>query len=147
MSTNAMARTVLAAACAAFVAGCAPRPLARHPEARVGEAGVAFKDNTDGSTRIDLAVTGLEEPERLVPPAYTYVAWVRSGADAPAQNLGPLNFDKELRGRLQAVTPLRSFEFFVTAEATSQAEQPTRLPLLWTSRNVPASTFDVIGRN
>ena len=148
MMNRGTAKTVLAgAALALALAGCASRPLARQPGARVGEASVAFKDNTDGSTRIDLTVTGLEEPERLVPPAYTYVGWVRSDENSPAQNLGPLAFDKDFRGRLQAVAPLQSFEFFVTAEATSQADQPSRLPLLWTSRNKPASTFDMIGRN
>src|SRR5687767_3998144 len=118
MNTRRTKRGGLAgAACALLFAaeGCSSRRMAKLPDARVGEASVAFKDNTDGSVRIDARVAALEEPERLVPPAYTYVGWVRGGPDEPAQNLGALALDKDLNGRLQAVTQLKSFEFFVTA--------------------------------
>jgi len=51
--------------------------------------------------------------------------------DATPQNIGALEVDGDLSGRLKTVTAQRRFELFVTGEATGQAPSPSGEPLLW----------------
>ena len=128
----------LSAVCAALSA-CAGldvggRQLHRSPEVRSAEGTVKFQKIGSDETGIELRVKNLKEPEEMVPPGYSYVAWVRSTPEDPAHNVGPLNLDDDLSGELRTETPLRRFELFVTAEPTSDAAEPTGQRLLWASR-------------
>jgi hypothetical protein len=91
--------------------------------------GVTKNDNTS----IELTVKHLPRPERLSPPASNYVVWTRATKEAPAQSLGALIVDKDLNGKLIAETALHSFDLFITAEDSSQIQQPSGQPLLWMS--------------
>ena len=99
--------------CALFSGGAGARmnasPLvpAAEGHAKVGEA-------RNGNTSIDLTVKHLADPQKLTPPANNYVVWLRPNKDAPAQNIGALIVDKDLVGRLNTVTALRTFNLFVT---------------------------------
>ena len=127
------------AAVVVALSGCAElsggRQLSRSPEIPAAEGVVKFKTIAGDDTAIDLRVTHLAEPDQLSRPGYTYVAWVRETEENLPQNVGALNLGRDRKGVLKAVTPLHRFAFFVTAEATSDAEQPTGEPLLWASRD------------
>jgi hypothetical protein len=92
---------------------------------------VKFKRLSGEDTLIDLRVKRLAEPDKLTPPGYMYVAWVRGSVDDPPQNVGSLVLDKDMRGELRTITPLQRFEVFVTAESASDVEKPSGERLLW----------------
>ncbi len=94
---------------------------------------VKFKVTKNNNTQITLTVKHLAQPERLTPPANQYVVWTRAAKYEPAQNMGALIVDKNLNGKLVTITPLRTFELFITAEVSGQIQQPFGEPLLWTS--------------
>jgi hypothetical protein len=125
-------------AIAAAAAGCAAiggHALNRSPEIPKAQGTVRFESVAGDDTGIDLRVSHLEEPEGLTPPGYAYVAWVRATRDEVPLNVGSLVVGSDLTGELRTVTSLRSFEVFVTAEATSDVSAPTGERLLWASRN------------
>jgi len=49
------------------------------------------------------------------------VVWARADGAGSAQNLGALHVDKDLDGTLKTVTPLRTFDVFITAESSPTA--------------------------
>lgn len=105
------------------------------PIVPAAEGHAKFGKAPNGNTSIDLSVKHLADPQKLTPPANNYVVWLRASKEAAAQNIGALTVDKNLAGRLDTVTALRTFELFVTAEASGQVLQPTGQPLLWTSHS------------
>ena len=95
-------------------------------------AKVSTTDN--GNTQIDLIVEHLASPERVDPGASVYVVWVRGHeAEAQSQNLGALKVDDNEKGSISATTPLRSFDLYVTAEASQQSSVPKGKTLLYTT--------------
>ena len=97
------------------------------------EGTAAFAQAKNQNVAVEVRVKHLPKPERLSPPGITYVVWVRPDRDEPAQNVGALAVDKDLSGTLSTLTPLHNFELFITAESTSQTQEPNGRPLLWTS--------------
>ena len=95
-------------------------------------AKVSTTDN--GNTQIDLIVEHLASPERVDPGATTYIVWVRGNeAEAQSQNLGALKVDENEKGSISATTPLRSFNLYITAEASQLSTTPTGKTLLYTT--------------
>jgi hypothetical protein len=130
---NPIRLSILAAAlssCAAFGGG---RAMSRGPEAAAAEGEVSFRKLPGRITAVEVRVKNLREPERLSPPGYAYVAWLRGRREDPPSNLGLLNMREDLSGELRATTPLTCSELFITAEATADAERPTGRRLLWTA--------------
>jgi hypothetical protein len=98
-------------------------------------AKVSTTDN--GNTKIDLSVQHLALPGRVSPGSTVYVVWVRGDqSDARAQNLGALKVSSDLSGTLSAVTPLKSFELFVTPEPTQSVSEPSGRRMLYTTVNM-----------
>jgi hypothetical protein len=127
-------------AAAAALCGCAAldlggRRLSRNAELSTAEGSVSFRRNDDGETGIALRVAHMAEPDRLADPGYVYVAWVQGGVDDPPQIIGVLDLGADRGGTLSGETPLRRFQFFVTAESARDVERPAGPPLLWASRD------------
>ena len=101
------------------------------PDIPAAEGKVKFGNGDNGNTTIYLSVKYLADPQKLQPPASTYVAWVSESKGSPAQNIGALKVDNHHKGTLKTLTPLRAFQLFVTAEASSQVQAPTGSRLLW----------------
>ena len=101
--------------------------------AATGEAVVSTTD--DGNTQINLEVKHLAPPEKINSGATAFVVWVRNNDEnfGEPQNLGALKVDDDLSGSISAVTNLRSFDLYVTAEPTSSATSPTGDALLRTN--------------
>lgn len=121
---------VLAAAVLASACATAPR-LSSAPALSRAKGTVSFKPTLYKGTKIALRIENLKDPEKLDPPGYSYVAWVQSERESPPQNVGALVLDPDLNGVLKTATPLHEFEFFVTAETSSDAAEPTGPPLFW----------------
>ncbi|GLH73380.1 hypothetical protein GETHLI_18820 [Geothrix limicola] len=105
------------------------------PDIPAAQGKVKFNKTDDGNVSINLEVKYLADPQKLQPPATTYVVWVSADKDSPAQNIGALKVDKDREGTLKSVTPLHAFQLFVTAEANGQIQTPAGTRLLWTEYN------------
>jgi hypothetical protein len=85
------------------------------------------------NTALTVDVKHLAPPDRIAPDAVTYVVWIRPlNARSQPQNVGSLTLDKNREGKLQTMTPYRTFELFVTAESSSVADTPSGDRLLYT---------------
>jgi len=120
--------------CALLGGGAGPA-MNSSPDIPAVQGQAKFGRAPNGNTSIDLTVKHLADPEKLTPPASTYVVWLRPNKDAAPQNIGALTVDKKLNGELNTVTALRSFDLFVTAESSGQVQAPAGQPLLWTSHS------------
>jgi hypothetical protein len=129
--------------------------LASSPRTPASQGEVKTKTTSDKNTQVTVTVKHLAPPEKIEQGATTYVVWVRplgvsadqggrTGAyperqqgegknEAGVYNLGALKISKNLDGHLETITPFKSFELFVTAEASGAITQPHGERILWTS--------------
>jgi hypothetical protein len=91
---------------------------------------VKATSTANNNTAIVVEVHHLAPPERVQPGATTYVVWARAPGQDAYQNLGALRVDDSLRGTLKTVTPLRSFDVMITAEASPTVMTPSSRRLL-----------------
>lgn len=127
-----MLTLLLAAAAAVSASGCAgAEKLSASSALPAAEGTLKCEKAANDNTAIDLKVKHLANPDRLTPPASVYVVWLKVDKDATPQNIGALEVDGDLSGRLKTVTALRRFELFVTGEATGQSPTPSGEPVLW----------------
>jgi len=133
MKPNRWMAAILAGALSSCAALGGPRKLSREADVK-GAVGVVRFTKVDRSvTAIDLRVRGLPDPEKLTPPGYVYIAWVRADREAPPRNVGYLNIGPRSTGELRALTEHDCAELFVTAEGSSDVERPSGPRLLWTN--------------
>jgi hypothetical protein len=112
-------------------------PMQSSPRIPAAEGAVSVKDGSNGSTKLAVRVKHMAPPEKVATGASSYVVWLRPiAADSsaePAQNVGALAVGSDLEGKLDAVTPYRQFDVFVTAEPQAGSTAPTGEELLTTS--------------
>jgi hypothetical protein len=87
-------------------------------------AGVAIGKDKNGNTRLEMKVQRLANLENLTPRASAYVVWFQERG-GNSKNQGQLKTDKKLNATFKTVTPLKSFEVFVTAEQDFRANGPS----------------------
>lgn len=134
--TSKIGMLLLATGVAVFAAGCSGLENLSSSSALPAADGTLLCAKADNdNTAIDLKVKHLANPDRLTPPASVYVVWTKADKNATPQNIGALEVDEDLNGRLETVTSLRRFELFVTGEATGQAQSPSGEPVLWANCN------------
>jgi hypothetical protein len=141
---NRLARATAAAVFGVFLFSCSQLGLnegktrevqltgnGQLPAAR-GNATVTTTD--DGNTKIDLNVEHLARPDEINPEATVYVVWAqdKAGVQEP-RNLGALMVDEDLEGNITAVTPLRAFDLFITAEPSPRMTTPSGEQLMTTN--------------
>jgi hypothetical protein len=97
------------------------------------EGTIKFSETDNGNTSIEVDVRHMASPEKVATGAMTYVLWARAAGAGIPQNLGALQVDGDLRGTLKTVTPLRSFDVFITAEASPTTMAPINKQLLTAS--------------
>jgi hypothetical protein len=85
---------------------------------------VKVSQDKNGNTELKMAVQHLAHPDNLTPPQSVYVVWLQE-RDGNAENQGQLRPDKNLKANFRAITPLKTFDIFVTAEQNSQATSPS----------------------
>ncbi len=87
-------------------------------------ASVKIGTDNNGNTTLKMKVQHLANVQNLTPPAVLYVVWLQERG-GNAQNEGQLKTDKNLKATFETVTPLKSFDVFVTAEKDSSVKDPT----------------------
>ncbi|SPF42023.1 conserved exported hypothetical protein [Candidatus Sulfopaludibacter sp. SbA4] len=87
-------------------------------------AEVAIDKDKNGNTRLKMSVQHLANLENLTPRASAYVVWLQERGGSP-ENQGQLKMDKNLKATFETVTPLKSFDVFVTAEQDFRATGST----------------------
>jgi hypothetical protein len=78
-----------------------------------------------GNVRLAVEVTHLPQPSKVTPGAKVYVVWIQPGS-AVVQNAGTLTVDDDLTGKLETVTPYKTFQLTVTPEATPAGSRATQ---------------------
>ena len=105
--------------------------LGSSPEIPAAQGKVSLHRTKNGNVEIKLFVKHLAPPGRITPGATVFVVWARGLAQwAEAQNLGALKVDKNLNGKLRAVTAMPSFDLFITCEQTQTVTRPATPELL-----------------
>jgi hypothetical protein len=92
-------------------------------------AEVAISKDKNGNTSLKMKVKHLANLENLTPRAAAYVIWLRERG-GNSQNQGQLKMDKNLAATFETVTPLKSFDVFVTAEQDARATAPSGAEVL-----------------
>ena len=87
-------------------------------------AEVAISKDKNGNTKLKMIVQHLANLENLTPRAAAYVVWLQERGGS-SENQGQLKVDKNLKATFETVTPLKSFDVFVTAEQDSRATSPS----------------------
>jgi hypothetical protein len=88
------------------------------------EGEVAISKDKNGNTRLKMSVQHLANLENLTPRAAAYVVWLQERG-GNSENQGQLKMDKNLKATFETVTPLKSFDVFVTAEQDFRAKTPS----------------------
>ena len=84
---------------------------------------IASDKDKNGNTRLKITVQHLAKLENLTPPGAAYVVWFQERG-GNSENQGQLKVDKNLDATFETVTPLKSFDVFVTAEQEPRAKEP-----------------------
>jgi hypothetical protein len=128
----ASAVVACASACTHEQSGPQPVTMSASDKVPAAQGQIQIGSGSNGNTSLHVAVAHMAPAEKMSAGATTYVVWVRPlAADGTPQNLGALSVDKDLTGALDTVTPLKSFEVFVTPEASASVQQPHGQALLW----------------
>ncbi|MFV0391196.1 MAG: hypothetical protein ACK5KP_04830 [Paludibacteraceae bacterium] len=85
------------------------------PVVPAAELTVKKKQDRNNNTKLEVKAKNLSGADRLVPPKHNYSVWIVT-KEGKYVNLGRLQVDKKLRGKLKAVTPFGVSELIVTAE-------------------------------
>lgn len=108
-------------------AGCASAPK-QTMESSVantsGEGTVEAKAGPNDNTQIEVRVKHLSPPARVASDASVYVVWIQP-RNAEIQNVGALQVDADLVGKLNTTTPHRTFTLTVTPEPSARMAAPT----------------------
>jgi hypothetical protein len=84
---------------------------------------VEIDKDKNGNTRLKMTVQHLASLENLTPRAAAYVVWFQERGGS-SENQGQLKVDKNLNATFETVSPLKSFDVFVTAEQDASAKEP-----------------------
>jgi len=107
------------------LSGCATKTVILPPsqENPAAEGEAKFSKDKNGNTLVELKVRHFAPPQRLTPPKSVYVVWLET-PDHDLHNIGQLKVDKDLEGKLQAVTAYPVFQLVISAENSPNVSQP-----------------------
>ena len=97
--------------------------LAADPSVPAARGQVDVGRDKNGNTKVEVEVEHLALPENLTPPRTAYVVWFQERGGEPV-NQGALKPNKKLKATFKSVTPLKSFDVFVTAESDASTKAP-----------------------
>lgn len=106
-------------------------PMGASTQIPAAQGEVRINTTRNGNTQIRMNVKHLAPPGRITPGAVVFVVWARGlAAGSEPQNLGALRVDKNLSGRLTAVTAMSGFDLFLTCEQAQAVTVPAADELL-----------------
>src|ERR1700687_2259216 len=88
-------------------------------------AEVAISKDKNGNTKLKMTVQHLANLENLTPRAAAYVVLLQERGGNNSENQRQLKMDKNLNATVENVTPMMSFDVFVTAEQDLRAKGPS----------------------
>lgn len=126
-ATKAFSILMLACACAT------PSQMAAGPTVLGAEGEVKVADGPNGNTQVRVIIHHLADAAAVNPAGTVYVVWIQPAEGGLPQNVGQIQLDKDRVGKLEVVTPFKSFKVTVTSEPTSTATSPSSNPVLSTA--------------
>ena len=106
--------------------------LATSAKVPAAQGQLKISDAGNNNTGVELRVKHLATPTKIDRSATTFMVWAKPFADtARVHPLGALTVNDDLSAQLNATTPLKNFEVFITAESSSQVQEPQGERLLW----------------
>lgn len=110
--------------CGLFGSSAPKQTMLTSSENTSGQGTVQAKAGDNGNTALEVRVKHLAPPSKVADDASVYVVWIkpRNGA---LQNVGALEVDDDLVGKLDTTTPHRAFTVTVTPEPSARMAAPT----------------------
>lgn len=106
--------------------------LATSSRVPAAQGQLKISDAGNNNTGVELRVKHLATPTKIDRSATTFMVWAKPFAEtARVHPLGALTVNDDLSAQLNATTPLKNFEVFITAESSSQVQEPQGERLLW----------------
>ena len=120
-----------------LAAGCTSQgsqfPMNRADTVAAAGAELEVREERNGNTQVAVAVENLPPPGKFRESATTYVVWAQEPGGGYAHNLGALGVGQNGRGAMESLTPMKSFDIYITAEALPEAKAPSGTRALWAS--------------
>ena len=83
-------------------------------------------EKAQGQTHLEIDVTNLPPPARVVPTATTYLAWYRKDSSSTWARIGGLKYEEgDREGKLSGSVPEVAFDLIVVAEASESPASPS----------------------
>jgi hypothetical protein len=114
--------------CGLFGSKAPQQTMLTSAENVAGQGTVEAKAGKNGNTEIEVRVKHLSPPERVAADASVYVVWIQP-RNGQVQNVGALNVDDDLVGKLNTTTAHRAFSLTVTPEPSARMAAPTHKPV------------------
>ena len=131
MSTKWVAGLVIGMMTLAFPGAAAAKkfPLTADKSLPAARGQVDVGDDKNGNTKVEVEVEHLALPENLTPPKTVYLVWFQERGSEPVSQ-GALRPNKNLKATFKGVTPMKSFDVFVTAESDASVKAPSGTEVL-----------------
>lgn len=110
--------------CGLFGGSAPKQTMLTSAENTSGEGTVQAKAADNGNTALEVRVKHLSSPSKVADDASVYVVWIKP-RNGELQNVGALEVDKDLVGKLDTTTPHRAFTVTVTPEPSARMAAPT----------------------
>jgi hypothetical protein len=104
-------------------------PLTADKSVPAARGQVDVGQDKNGNTKVQVEVEHLAMPDNLTPPKAVYVVWFQERGSEPLSQ-GALKPNKNLKATFKGVTPMKSFDVFVTAEADAMVKVPSGTEVL-----------------
>ena len=117
-----IAFTAIALMALTSVAAAKKYPLTADKSVPAARGQVDVGRDKNGNTKVE--IEHLAAPESLTPPRSAYVVWLQERGFEPL-NQGALKPNKSLKATFKSITPLKSFDIFVSAESDPNTKSPS----------------------
>lgn len=104
-------------------------PLVADPSIPAAAGTIHFEHDKNHNIKFHIDTKHLARPDQLTPPKSVYVVWIQPRGKDPV-NAGELTVDNKLDGSFRGTTPYQTFDVFVTAEDSANADHPSGMQLL-----------------
>jgi len=120
-----LVKSVVFVAAAGVLGACATTASLAPTTANPGSEGeVRVSAGPNGNSKVEVKLDHLPDPRALDPTYATYVVWIKAEDATRFVNVGQVAINSQREGRLDTVTPHRSFTVVVTAEPDATASEP-----------------------
>ena len=113
-----------APACGLFGGSAPKQVMTTSAENTSGEGTVQVRAGDNGNTKLEVRVKHLSSPSKVADDASVYVVWIKP-RNGELQNVGALEVDSDLVGKLDTTTPHETFTLTVTPEPSARMAAPT----------------------